>query len=91
VRIRNPLLILVLLLQLSLVRPVLAQAGIQITNDRVAIAFPDTATFSAEIQSGSVIRTIVLEYGVDQLTCGHVVAEAFPDFAPSGDVQVSWT
>lgn len=90
-RIRTTLLILTLLLQLDLVRPVRADAGIRVLDDRVSLNFPQTATFSAEFQSSVSIRSVVLEYGVDQQTCGHVIAEAFPDFSPSPDVKVSWT
>ena len=78
------------LLLAALGRPVRAQAGIQVTNDRTTFDFPNTATFSAEIQSGDQVKAVVLQYGVDQLTCGTVIAEAFPDFTPSKDVQVSW-
>jgi hypothetical protein len=85
------LLTLLLLSLASQAAPVRAQAGIRLTNDRATLNFPETATFSAEIQSTAQISSVVLEYGVDQLTCGTVVAEAFPDFSPSSDVKVSWT
>jgi hypothetical protein len=84
------LLFAVVLLLAAPAQPVGAQAGIQVTNDRTTFDFPNTATFSAEIRSASKVETVVLQYGVDQLTCGTVVAEAFPDFTPSNDVKVSW-
>ena len=37
------------------------------------------------------IQSVVLEYGVNQLTCGSVVAEAFPDITPAKTVNATWT
>jgi hypothetical protein len=34
---------------------------------------------------------VVLEYGTEQLTCGTVVAKAFPDFTPGTTVTAEWT
>jgi hypothetical protein len=90
-KIRSLLLLAAVLLLSFPAQPVRAQNGILVTNDRSTFDFPNTATFSAEIQSGAQVSTVVLQYGVDQLTCGTVIAEAFPDFTPSGDVKVSWT
>jgi hypothetical protein len=75
----------------SLAVPVHAQAGITIVSDTITLAFPDSATFQAEFQAGTNITSAVLEYGVDQLTCGTVVAKAFPAFTPAADVKVEWT
>jgi hypothetical protein len=85
------LLIVSLLFLGSLAVPVSAQSAIRVTNDRIAFQFPESAAFSAEIQSTAQISSVVLEYGVDQLTCGTVIAEAFPDFTPATDVKASWT
>jgi hypothetical protein len=76
---------------LGFVMPVHAQAGIQLKNNEASLSFPDSATFRAEFQAGDIITSVVLEYGVDQLTCGTVVAEAFPQFTSAGDVQVEWS
>jgi hypothetical protein len=73
------------------VLPVQAQAGIQSINNEVSLSFPENALFSAEFQAEKNITSVVLEYGVDQLTCGTVVAEAFPQFTSARDVQVQWT
>ena len=70
--------------------PVRAQAGIQLVSDKATLTFPDTATFQAEFKSGTNITSVVLVYGVDQLTCGTVVAEAFPTFTAAADVKVEW-
>ncbi len=83
--------VLAALLLTSLTIPVDAQAGILITQDRVSMSFPNEITFSAEIQAGAAVTSIMLVYGADQLTCGNVVAQAFPSFASSTDVKVSWT
>jgi len=85
-----PLLLLLLLLGLP-AGPVRAQAGIQVSNDRSTFAFPNTITFSAGFHAGTQINSVVLQYGVDQLTCGTVVAEAVPDFTPGSDVAATWT
>ena len=79
------------LLLCSLAVPVRAQAGIHIISDEVSPSFPESATFRAEFQAGANITSVVLEYGVDQLTCGTVVAKSFPQFTPAADVQVKWT
>jgi hypothetical protein len=75
----------------SLTVPVRAQAGIQLVSDNVTLSFPETATFQAEFKAGVNITSVALEYGVDQLTCGTVVAKSFPQVTPATDVQVDWT
>ncbi|MFL7791812.1 MAG: peptidase MA family metallohydrolase [Anaerolineae bacterium] len=67
-----------------------ARSGITFSNDRVDIKFPEKAVFEIDLQSEADIEEVVLEYGVEQLTCGTVVAKAFPEFAPSKGVQASW-
>ncbi len=79
------------LLLFSLAAPVLAQTGIQLVSDAATLTFPNTATFNAEFKSGVNITSVVLEYGVDQLTCGTVIAKGFPQFTAAADVQVNWT
>jgi hypothetical protein len=71
--------------------PARAQGGIRVLSDQPALQFPKSVTFKAEFSSGSNITSVTLEYGVDQLTCGTVVAKAFPDFTPAADVTVEWT
>jgi len=78
------------LLLCSLAIPVQAQTGIQLISDTATLSFPNTATFKAEFKSGANITSVVLEYGVDQLTCGTVIAKAFPQFTAAADVQVEW-
>jgi Peptidase MA superfamily len=79
------------LLLCTLAIPVQAQAGIQLVSDTATLSFPNTATFKAEFKSGAIISSVVLEYGIDQLTCGTVIAKAFPQFTAAGDVQVTWS
>ena len=59
--------------------------------DTVTFEFPNTATFSASLTSAAPIVSVTLEYGNDQLTCGDVLAKAFPEFDPGSNVNVSWT
>jgi hypothetical protein len=79
------------LLLCSLTVAVRAQAGIQVVSDEVSLSFPESAIFKAEFQDGANITSVVLEYGVDQLTCGMVEAKSFPQFTPAADVKVEWT
>ena len=74
-----------LLATVSLLLPTSAFAAspADVTNDRVTFDFPISATFSATITANAEIRSIVLEYGNEQQTCGDVVAKAFPQFTPT--------
>jgi hypothetical protein len=71
--------------------PVSAQAGIQIVENQVILNFPQNATFRAVLRSNVPITSVTLEYGADQLTCGTVVARAFPTFTSATRVEVQWT
>jgi hypothetical protein len=90
---RSRLIVLILLLVFlaGLVAPVAAQSGIQVVSDAASLAFPDSIAFNAEFKGGADITAVVLEYGVNQLTCGTVDARAFPQVTASPDVKVSWT
>src|SRR3990170_2717168 len=68
-----------------------AQGSILIENRGVTMEFPERLTFEARIESDAEIDQVVLEYGVEKLTCGAVTAKAFPDFEPGKAVDVSWT
>ncbi len=60
-------------------------------SDKASLSFPDSAVFQAEFKSGANITSVILEYGVYQLTCGTVVGKAYPQLTQSADVQVEWT
>lgn len=62
-----------------------------ITNDQPIFNFPDSVTFQATIESVVQITSIILEYGTNELTCGTVVAKAFPQFTSGTTVDVGWT
>lgn len=68
-----------------------AAPGADVAKDKVEFRFPETATFSAELSSDANIVSVTLEYGDEQLTCGDVVAKAFPQFNPGKTVSVEWT
>lgn len=71
--------------------PVSAQgSAITVQNDSAVLSFPDSILFSAEFTSDSVITRVRLLYGVEQDTCGEVVAIAFPEFSPSNKITASW-
>jgi hypothetical protein len=85
------LLTLILNLNLLAVQPAFAAPQNDVTNDHATINFPTTVTFSASIEADANITSVVLEYGTEQLTCGEVVAKAFPQFTPAKSVDVEWT
>jgi len=62
-----------------------------VTNNESVLNFPESVTFSATVTSESEIRSIVLEYGNEQQTCGEVIAKAFPQFSPGQTVEAEWT
>ena len=66
-------------------------AHADVTEDQVTFSFPETATFSATLTASSTITSVTLEYGNEQLTCGEVVAKAFPEFTSAKTTQVEWT
>ena len=84
------ILVLIIVL-LSLVQPARAQSALQVSDNSVQLDFPNTVSFTARLQSGAKITSVVLEYGTQQLTCGEVVAKAFPEFTPDTSVQADWT
>src|SRR4051812_30626519 len=84
------LLLAVLVLGLLGTAPVSAQNQIDIQNLAVKLEFPDRLTFTAHITSATPIARVMLEYGVEKLTCGTVVAKAFPDFTPGTMADVAW-
>ncbi len=73
--------------------PVMASAPASITvqQNQAIIRFPEKVTFQARFEASSSITAITLEYGTNELTCGDVVAKAFPQFRPGRQVSVEWT
>jgi hypothetical protein len=82
---------LILTLSLSTVQPAFASPQADVTDDQATLSFPNTITFSAKIAADTNITSVVLEYGTQQLTCGEVIAKAFPQFSPGKTVNVEWT
>ena len=86
--------ILLLILISALAAPAAAAAApsnIQVVSDAASLTFPDSIDFTAEFQGATNITAVLLEYGVNQLTCGTVDAKAFPQVTPGTDVKVTWT
>ena len=95
-RLRVPLLFLTVSLlfvthAFSSLKPVLAAPVTSVTDDEPTLNFPISITFHATIESSTLITSVTLEYGTDQLTCGSVVAKAFPTFTPGTSVIAEWT
>jgi len=82
---------LIFSLNLFVVSPAFAAPQVDITGDQPVLDFPNTVTFNATIIGNTNITSIVLEYGANQLTCGDVIAKAFPQFTPGKSVNVQWT
>ena len=78
-------------LNLFTVPSILAAPLADITNDQPVIDFPNTITFQAKITANANIVSVVLEYGTEQLTCGDVIAKAFPEFNPGKSIDPEWT
>jgi hypothetical protein len=87
------LILLTFVLNPSLYNPKPASAAAQadVINDQAIITFPNAITFRAAITGNSNITAVVLEYGTNQLTCGEVIAKAFPQFTPGKSVDLEWT
>ncbi len=86
-----PVLIAFVVCLLSIAPTAHAQGGIEIGEDKAALNFPESVTFLAAFTAPADIKSVVLEYGVEQRTCGVVVAKAFPAFTPAASVTVQWT
>jgi hypothetical protein len=67
----------------------LAQTGITAAQDQAEIQFPDSLTFSVELQSQTEIQQVTLVYRVQQIACSEVVAKAFPQFTPGKAVTAT--
>lgn len=88
---RNLIIAFLVSLNLLSVLPAHAASNADVTQNRVLLKFPETATFQVTVTSGVEIKSIVLEYGNQQETCGEVIAKAFPQFTPSKNVHTEWT
>jgi hypothetical protein len=88
---RRCLLLLLIIALLSAALPARAQGTLTVSGDQPVLEFPDRLTFQAKFQNDKPIEKVVLEYGVDQWTCGTVIAKAFPDVTPGQDVSAEWT
>jgi hypothetical protein len=88
---RNLIIAFLVSLSLLSVLPAHAASNADVTQNRVFLKFPETATFQITVNSDVEIKSIVLEYGNQQQTCGEVIAKAFPQFTPSKNVQTEWT
>lgn len=83
--------LLIVSLAFPVPRAVSAAPGTDVVVDQPTLNFPDSITFRATIENSAPITSVVLEYGTDQLTCGTVVAKAFPAFTPGTRVHPEWT
>lgn len=84
---------LLVLFTLLVVSPLRAKAAnmLRANTDEAMLDFPNTITFRAQLTANTSIQSVVLEYGDNQLTCGEVIAKAFPEFTPGKTINVQWT
>lgn len=61
-----------------------------VEDDQVVFDFPNTAEFSATLNAPANITSVTLEYGNRQLTCGDVIAKAYPEFESAKTAKVAW-
>lgn len=88
---QKKILALILSLSLLIVSTAFTSPHADVTNNEVVINFPETATFQATISSSSEIKSVILEYGNQQQTCGEVIAKAFPQITPGKTLTAEWT
>lgn len=69
----------------------LASPLASLSQNEATLDFPNAITFRATLQSDQPITNVTLEYGTQQLTCGQVIAKAFPQFTPAKTIKVEWT
>lgn len=62
-----------------------------IEESRTTLAFPQWNQLCSNNHAATELKQITLEYGVDQRTCGVVVAWPFPQFTPAREARVTWT
>ncbi|CAG0929079.1 hypothetical protein PLCT1_00903 [Planctomycetaceae bacterium] len=79
------------LISAALIAPLTTVAvSLTTTDDKATLEFPDRLTFSVNLKHEIAIERVILEYGVNQLTCGSVVAKAFPDVISAKAVDAEW-
>ncbi|HKZ54205.1 MAG TPA: peptidase MA family metallohydrolase [Anaerolineales bacterium] len=65
---------------------------LDVADNTATAEFPERLTFSVELKSEIGIQRVVLEYGIaNQLTCGEVIARAYPEIVPGKAVSAQWT
>lgn len=71
--------------------PASALAPADVTSNQATLDFPQTITFHATVTAPIEIRSVTLEYGDQEDTCGQVVAKAYPPIKPGTTVDANWT
>ncbi len=84
-------LVVLLLLALLLPPAPAVAATVQIRTQAPTLAFPEELTLAARITPTDQIARVVIEYRVDQRTCGTVIARAFPKPDPAQPDTYRWT
>lgn len=85
--------ILLAICVVSFIHPGLARAAapLEVSGNTAQLNFPETVTFRAHLTAQKNITSVVLEYGDEQLTCGQVLAKAYPQFTAGTQMDVEWT
>ena len=90
---KTGILALVFCLLLVLLSPSLVQAqgGLVVLDSSAEADFPSGLNFSLSAESGVNITDIRLCYSVDRISYAQVTSEAYIEFVPATEVDVSWT
>ena len=85
------ILALLVIIDLLLPQTVFAQGKtITANNDGAVLSFPNSISFSVDLESDEDIASVQMQYGTTQDTCGKVIAVAFPEFTPGKKVHAAW-
>jgi hypothetical protein len=86
-------LLLVLCLTLALLSPgvALADSGLTVVESRAEADFPMLLNFELSARSGVEITDIRLCYTLDRISFAEVISEAYINFTPAKEVNVSWS
>ena len=90
---KTGILALVVCLLLVLLSPGLVQAegGLAVLDSSAEADFPSRLNFSLSAESDVNITDIRLCYSVDRISYAEVTSEAYIEFVPAAEVNVSWT
>jgi len=82
--------LLTIVLLFLVLRPVKAQEPVLVTTDDAWVDFPEEIDFHLVATAVSPVKSIVLEYGVDALTCGNIINRTEISAPGTELIDVAW-